>query len=82
MMIRHTLGGKPKKHWIEVMQEVGNFFESILKGAVSKLFKKCFSDDDYNVTEIDSLKENHKPKDWKFGRWLQRIKYLEYMDND
>ena len=69
-MIGHALGGKLEKHWREVMQKIGNFTESNLKGAVSEFIKKCLNDDDCHKALVNYLKEMHKPKDWKCGEWL------------
>ena len=35
------------------MQEVGNFTENTLKGAVSELVKKCLNNDDYHEVQKD-----------------------------
>ena len=86
MTIGHALGRKPEKHWREVMQGMGNFAKNNLERAISDLIKKCLNNYDCHKMQVDYLKEMHKPKDWKFGEWLQRIKtineYLEYMDSD
>ena len=48
------------------MQEIGNFMQDNLKGAVSELTKRFLHDDDCHKGQVDYLKETCMPKDWKF----------------
>ena len=53
-MIGNALNEKMEKHWREAMQEVVSFVERSLRGAVSKLMKKCLNDDYCHEVQVKS----------------------------
>ena len=81
-MIGHTLGEKPEKYLMEIMQGMGKFTKNNCKRAVSDLIKKYLNENDWHEAQVNYFKETLKQKDWKFWDWLQRIKTIKkYLDN-